>query len=93
MYPCYGGGFPITFDFIFCLLLCFFRNVLPEPVDFSFDLSLVEESSGRLQANQLAVDNLTIEWVKNKLSALETKHKECLDNLASNKTNGNKDSR
>nr|XP_018904229.1 PREDICTED: tyrosine-protein kinase Fer isoform X2 [Bemisia tabaci] len=69
-----------------------YKNVLPEPVDFSFDLSLVEESSGRLQANQLAVDNLTIEWVKNKLSALETKHKECLDNLASNKTNGNKDS-
>ncbi|XP_018904229.2 tyrosine-protein kinase Fer isoform X2 [Bemisia tabaci] len=69
-----------------------YKNVLPEPADFSFDLSLVEESSGRLQANQLAVDNLTIEWVKNKLSALETKHKECLDNLASNKTNGNKDS-
>ncbi|KAJ2947392.1 hypothetical protein O0L34_g17162 [Tuta absoluta] len=41
------------------------------PVCFSFDESLVEDTSGKLQPNQLTVDNLTVEWLKEKLTELE----------------------
>lgn len=44
----------------------------PEKVTFLFDPSLVEDTSGKLQVNQLTVDNLTVEWLKNKLQDLET---------------------
>ncbi|XP_017777355.1 PREDICTED: tyrosine-protein kinase Fer isoform X2 [Nicrophorus vespilloides] len=42
-----------------------------EPVKFMFDESLVEDSAGKLLPNQLTVDNLTVEWLRNKLSDLE----------------------
>ncbi|XP_047997006.1 tyrosine-protein kinase Fer isoform X2 [Leguminivora glycinivorella] len=41
------------------------------PVSFTFDESLVEDTSGKLQPNQLTVDNLTVEWLKEKLTELE----------------------
>nr|XP_012549644.2 tyrosine-protein kinase Fer isoform X1 [Bombyx mori] len=41
------------------------------PVIFTFDESLVEDTSGKLQPNQLTVDNLTVEWLKEKLTELE----------------------
>ncbi|KAJ8724532.1 hypothetical protein PYW08_016006 [Mythimna loreyi] len=41
------------------------------PVTFNFDESLVEDTSGKLQPNQLTVDNLTVEWLKEKLTELE----------------------
>ncbi|CAB3250473.1 unnamed protein product [Arctia plantaginis] len=41
------------------------------PVSFNFDESLVEDTSGKLQPNQLTVDNLTVEWLKEKLIELE----------------------
>lgn len=44
-------------------------------VPFSFDESLVEDTSGKLLANKLTVDNLTIEWLKSKQIELETKIK------------------
>lgn len=43
---------------------------------FIFDESLVEDSAGKLLPNQLTVDNLTVEWLRNKLSELETNIKE-----------------
>lgn len=43
------------------------------PVNFSFDESLVEDTSGSLVANALAVDNLTIDWLRNKQMDLEAK--------------------
>lgn len=42
------------------------------PVIFTFDQSLVEDTSGKLQPNQLTVDNLTVEWLKEKLTELES---------------------
>ncbi|XP_056634585.1 tyrosine-protein kinase Fer isoform X2 [Diorhabda sublineata] len=47
-----------------------------EPVKFVFDESLVEDSAGKLLPNQLTVDNLTVEWLRTKLSDLETNIKE-----------------
>ncbi|XP_045767845.1 tyrosine-protein kinase Fer isoform X3 [Maniola jurtina] len=42
------------------------------PITFNFDESLVDDTSGKLQPNQLTVDNLTVEWLKEKLTELET---------------------
>ncbi|KAJ0177696.1 hypothetical protein K1T71_006569 [Dendrolimus kikuchii] len=42
------------------------------PVIFTFDQSLVDDTSGKLLPNQLTVDNLTVEWLKEKLTELET---------------------
>lgn len=46
---------------------------------FTFDDSLVEDTSGRLLANQLTVDNLTVEWLRQRQSELEVSIKQCQD--------------
>lgn len=52
--------------------------------DIAFDDALVQgDTSGHLQANQLAVDNLTMDWVRGKMAELETRLKECQDALES----------
>ncbi|XP_065349664.1 tyrosine-protein kinase Fer isoform X3 [Cloeon dipterum] len=43
---------------------------------FLFDESLTEDSSGKLQPNVIAVDNLTLDWLKTKISELENDQKE-----------------
>lgn len=48
-----------------------FRSPPSTPISFAFDESLVEDTSGKLQPNQLTVDNLTVEWLKEKLTELE----------------------
>lgn len=48
-----------------------YRSPPSTPVSFNFDESLVEDTSGKLQPNQLTVDNLTVEWLKEKLTELE----------------------
>lgn len=53
-----------------------FRTTPTDPVKFTFDESLVEESAGKLLPNQLTVDNLTVEWLRTKLAELETSIKE-----------------
>lgn len=53
-----------------------FRTTPTEPVKFTFDESLIEDSAGKLLPNQLTVDNLTVEWLRNKLSELESSIKE-----------------
>ncbi|XP_072393549.1 tyrosine-protein kinase Fer isoform X2 [Diabrotica undecimpunctata] len=69
-----------------------------EPVKFIFDESLVEDSAGKLLPNQLTVDNLTVEWLRTKLSDLETNIKEIqekrtsitsTDSLVNGKTTNN----
>ncbi|KAL1453201.1 hypothetical protein WDU94_007366 [Cyamophila willieti] len=49
-----------------------------------FDDSLVADSSGRLQAGQLVVDNLTVDWVRSKMTELDTRLKETQGSLNSN---------
>ncbi|XP_049820478.1 tyrosine-protein kinase Fer isoform X2 [Aethina tumida] len=53
-----------------------YKTTPTEPVKFIFDESLVEDSAGKLLPNHLAVDNLTIEWLRTKLSDLETSIRE-----------------
>lgn len=54
----------------------FFRTTPTDPVKFTFDESLVEDSAGKLLPNQLTVDNLTVEWLRTKLSDLENNIKD-----------------
>lgn len=53
-----------------------------EPVKFTFDESLVDDSACKLVPNQLTVDNLTVEWLRTKLSQLEVSVKESQDKRA-----------
>ncbi|XP_023702182.2 tyrosine-protein kinase Fer isoform X2 [Cryptotermes secundus] len=53
------------------------------PVPFTFDNSLVEDTSGKLLPSQLTVDNLTIEWLRAKLAELESAVKEVQEKQAS----------
>ncbi|XP_055615873.1 tyrosine-protein kinase Fer isoform X1 [Toxorhynchites rutilus septentrionalis] len=46
------------------------------PVLFQFDEALVEDSLGKLQANTLTVDNLTVDWLKARQTELEGSIKE-----------------
>lgn len=43
---------------------------------FTFDECLVEDSAGKLLPNQLTVDNLTVEWLRTKLTDLEASIRE-----------------
>ena len=56
--------------------MLYFRTNPPSPVPFTFDDSLVEDTSGKLLPSQLTVDNLTIEWLRAKLTELENNVKE-----------------
>jgi len=57
-------------------------------VAIAFDDALVQgDTSGHLQANQLAVDNLTVDWVRNKMTELETRLKECQDAMETSMDN------
>lgn len=66
----------IFFYPFFYILNKIFRTSPAEPVKFLFDETLVEDSAGKLLPNQLTVDNLTVEWLRNKLSDLESGIKE-----------------
>nr|CAD7429171.1 unnamed protein product [Timema monikensis] len=52
------------------------------PVPFTFDDTLVEDTSGKLLPNTLTVDNLTVEWLRNKLSELETSVRDTQEKMA-----------
>ncbi|XP_061930216.1 tyrosine-protein kinase Fer isoform X5 [Apis cerana] len=41
------------------------------PIRFIFDENLVDDTSGKLLPNKLTVDNLTIDWLRNRLTELE----------------------
>lgn len=42
------------------------------PIRFTFDENLVDDTSGKLSPNKLTVDNLTIDWLRSRLTELET---------------------
>ncbi|XP_024886008.1 tyrosine-protein kinase Fer isoform X2 [Temnothorax curvispinosus] len=41
------------------------------PIRFTFDENLVDDTSGKLSPNKLTVDNLTIDWLRSRLTELE----------------------
>lgn len=47
------------------------------PIVFRFDDNLISDNVGKLLPNKLAVDNLTIDWLKQKMLELEQSMKEC----------------
>lgn len=55
------------------------RTSPPTQIVFQFDQALIEDKDtlGKLQPNTLTVDNLTIDWLRNRLTELETSVKEC----------------
>lgn len=42
------------------------------PIKFIFDENLVDDTSGKLLPNKLTVDNLTVDWLRNRLTEIET---------------------
>ncbi|XP_017058311.1 tyrosine-protein kinase Fer isoform X2 [Drosophila ficusphila] len=47
------------------------------PLLFQFDETLIEDIPGKLQSSTLTVDNLTVDWLRNRLQELEGAVKEC----------------
>ncbi|XP_017122646.1 tyrosine-protein kinase Fer isoform X2 [Drosophila elegans] len=47
------------------------------PHIFQFDETLIEDIPGKLQSSTLTVDNLTVDWLRNRLQELEGAVKEC----------------
>lgn len=58
------------------------------PVIFRFDEQLIEDTVGKLQPNTITVDNLTVDWLRQKLNDLENVVKECKENQAKAESNG-----
>lgn len=53
------------------------KTVSVSPLQFQFDESLIEDVPGKLQSSTLAVDNLTIDWLRTRLLELELAVKDC----------------
>ncbi|XP_050745380.1 tyrosine-protein kinase Fer isoform X3 [Drosophila biarmipes] len=47
------------------------------PLLFQFDETLIEDIPGKLQSSTLTVDNLTVDWLRNRLQELEGAVKDC----------------
>ncbi|XP_032306509.1 tyrosine-protein kinase Fer isoform X3 [Drosophila ananassae] len=47
------------------------------PLIFQFDETLIEDIPGKLQSSTLTVDNLTVDWLRNRLMELEGAVKDC----------------
>ncbi|XP_044314702.1 tyrosine-protein kinase Fer isoform X3 [Drosophila rhopaloa] len=47
------------------------------PMLFQFDETLIEDIPGKLQSSTLTVDNLTVDWLRNRLQELESAVKDC----------------
>lgn len=55
-----------------CKLINYWYRTRPaSPIRFTFDENLVDDTSGKLLPNKLTVDNLTIDWLRNRLTELE----------------------
>lgn len=57
----------------------------------SFDDSLVEDTSGRLLANKLTVDNLTVEWLRQRQAELEVAVRNCQEGQPQEGSGGKKE--
>ena len=66
------------------------RSLSVSPVLFRFDDQLIEDTVGKLQPNQLTVDNLTVDWLRQRMMDLEISVKECQDKYVKlqSETNG-----
>ena len=53
---------------------------------FNFDENLVDDTSGKLLPNKLTVDNLTIDWLRNRLTELESSLKTTQHNRQSSQS-------
>uniref|UniRef100_A0A1A9WPB9 Tyrosine-protein kinase n=1 Tax=Glossina brevipalpis TaxID=37001 RepID=A0A1A9WPB9_9MUSC len=53
------------------------RTSPTSPVVFQFDEALIEDIPGKLQSSTLAVDNLTVDWLRTRLLELELSVKDC----------------
>jgi tyrosine-protein kinase Fer len=60
------------------------------PVIFRFDDNPIDDNVGKLQPNQLTVDNLTVDWLRQKIVDLENSVKECQEKQqkVQNESNG-----
>lgn len=54
-----------------------FRTSPTTPVVFQFDESLIKDIPGKLQSSTLAVDNLTVDWLRTKQLELELFVRDC----------------
>lgn len=57
--------------------LVYYRTSPTSPVVFQFDEALIEDIPGKLQSSTLAVDNLTVDWLRTKQLELELSVKDC----------------
>jgi len=57
------------------------RTIPKAQQKFLFDETLTEDSSGKLQPNVIAVDNLTLDWLKSKIVELENEQKDLQNKL------------
>lgn len=68
-----------------------FRTSPAAPVIFQFDQSLIEDKDSlgnKLQPNSLTVDNLTVDWLRLRLTEFESSIKECQEKLTKLMENG-----
>lgn len=55
----------------------FYYRTSPTPTtNFQFDETLIEDTLGKLQPNTLTVDNLTVDWLRSRLTDLENSIKD-----------------
>jgi len=47
------------------------------PLLFQFDETLIQDIPGKLQSSTLTVDNLTVDWLRNRLQELEGAVRDC----------------
>lgn len=71
-------------------MFLFSRTSPAVPIVFQFDQTLIEDTLGnKLQPNALTVDNLTVDWLRARLTDLESSIKECQDKQTKVITDGN----
>lgn len=71
--------------------LIIFRTSPAAPVIFQFDQSLIEDKDSlgnKLQPNSLTVDNLTVDWLRLRLTEFESSIKECQEKQTKLMENG-----
>lgn len=56
---------------------------------FRFDDQLIEDTVGKLQPNQLTVDNLTVDSLRQRIADLEASVKECQEKQSKIQTESN----
>jgi len=71
------GSFIIKITILILYLYFIHRTSPTTPLLFQFDETLIEDIPGKLQSSTLTVDNLTVDWLRNRLQELEGAVKDC----------------